>query len=73
MNLTIEVPDHVGAALKSEAQTKGISAARYGSRIIEVSLRKVRMDECFQSRLEFRPRASLLPLMSVQHYQGSRA
>src|SRR5258708_33386593 len=36
------------------------------------SCRKVRMDECFQSRLELRPLHLLLPLISVQHATLSR-
>jgi hypothetical protein len=38
MNLTIEIPDEIGAALKAQAQAQGVSAARYASRMIEKTL-----------------------------------
>jgi hypothetical protein len=38
MNLTIEIPDDVGAALKAQAQAQGVSAARYASLVIEKTL-----------------------------------
>ena len=38
MDLTIEVPDNIGAALKAQAQAQGLSVARYASRMIEKTL-----------------------------------
>jgi hypothetical protein len=38
MNLTIEIPDEVGAALKAQARERGLTAASYASRIIEQTL-----------------------------------
>jgi hypothetical protein len=38
MNLTIEIPDEIGAALKAQAQAQGVSAARYASRMIETTI-----------------------------------
>ena len=38
MNLTIEIPDEIGAALKAQAQAQGVTAARYASRMIEKNL-----------------------------------
>jgi len=35
MDLTIEIPDNIGAALKAQAQAHGVSAARYASHVIE--------------------------------------
>jgi hypothetical protein len=41
MNLTIEIPDNIGAALKAQALAQGLSAASYVSRIIEKTLAPV--------------------------------
>jgi hypothetical protein len=41
MNLTIEIPDDIGAALKAQAQAHGLSAARYASKVIESTLAPV--------------------------------
>lgn len=41
MNLTIEIPDDIGAALKAQAQAQGVSAAHYASRVIEKTLAPV--------------------------------
>jgi hypothetical protein len=38
MNLTIEIPDEVGAVLKAQAQEQGLTAASYVSRMIEQTL-----------------------------------
>lgn len=38
MNLTIEIPDEIGAALKAQAMAQGVTAARYASRVIERNL-----------------------------------
>jgi hypothetical protein len=38
MNLTIEIPDEVGAALKTQAQEHGLTAASCASRMIERTL-----------------------------------
>jgi hypothetical protein len=38
MNLTIELPDELGAALKAQAQAQGVSADWYISRVLEDSL-----------------------------------
>jgi len=38
MNLTIELPDELGAALKAQAQAQGISPNRYISKILETTL-----------------------------------
>jgi hypothetical protein len=38
MNLNIEIPDELGAALKAQAQAQGISPDRYISRILEDKL-----------------------------------
>jgi hypothetical protein len=38
MDLTVEIPDETGAALKAQAQPQGLSAARYASRMIEETL-----------------------------------
>ena len=38
MNLNIEIPDEVGAALKAQAQAHGLTAASYASRMIEQTL-----------------------------------
>jgi hypothetical protein len=38
MNLTIEIPDHVAAVLKAQAQARGVTAARYASSVIEKTL-----------------------------------
>ena len=38
MNLTIELPDELGAALKAQAQAQGLSPARYISRVLENTL-----------------------------------
>jgi hypothetical protein len=38
MNLTIELPDELGAALKAQAQVQGVSADRYISRVLEHTL-----------------------------------
>jgi len=35
MNLTIEIPDDIAAALDAQARAAGISTARYVSRVIE--------------------------------------
>lgn len=35
MDLKIELPDDVGAALKAQAQAQGLTAARFVSRMIE--------------------------------------
>jgi len=41
MDLTIEIPDNVAAALRAQAQAQGVSAARYASRMIEKNLAAV--------------------------------
>ena len=41
MNLTIEIPDDLGAALQAQAQAQGVSAAHYASRVIEKTLAPV--------------------------------
>jgi hypothetical protein len=41
VNLTIEIPDDIGAALKAQAQAQGVSAAHYASRVIEKTLAPV--------------------------------
>ena len=38
MDLTIEIRDEIGAALKAQAQAHGVSAARFASRMIEETL-----------------------------------
>jgi hypothetical protein len=38
MDLTIQIPDDIGAALKAQAQAQGVTAARYASRMIEKTL-----------------------------------
>ena len=38
MNLTIEIPDDIGAALAAQALAQGVSAAHYASRVIEKTL-----------------------------------
>lgn len=38
MNLTIEIPDDIGAALTARAQAQGVSASDYASRMIEKTL-----------------------------------
>jgi hypothetical protein len=38
MNLTIEIPDEIGVALKAQALAQGVTAARYASRVIEKTL-----------------------------------
>jgi hypothetical protein len=38
MNLTIEIPDEVGCALKAKAEAEGLSAALYASRMIEKTI-----------------------------------
>lgn len=38
MNLTIELPDELGAALKEQAEAQGISPDRYVTRMLEKSL-----------------------------------
>jgi hypothetical protein len=38
MDLTIQIPDDVGAALKAQAQAQGVTAALYASRMIEKTL-----------------------------------
>ena len=38
MNLTIEIPDQLAAALKAKAQEKGISPDRFVSRVLENTL-----------------------------------
>ena len=38
MNLTIEIPDEIGAALKAQAHAQGVSPARYASRMIETTM-----------------------------------
>lgn len=38
MNLNIELPDDVGAAVKAQAQAQGISPDRYVSRVLESTL-----------------------------------
>jgi hypothetical protein len=38
MNLTIEIPDELGAVLQAQAQAQGVSADRYVSRVLEDSL-----------------------------------
>ena len=38
MNLTIEIPDDVAAALKTHAEAHGVSAAKYASLVIEKTL-----------------------------------
>jgi hypothetical protein len=38
MNLTIEIPDEIGVALKAQALAQGVTAARYASRVIEKDL-----------------------------------
>ena len=38
MNLTIELPDELGAALQAQAQAQGISADHYVSRVLKHTL-----------------------------------
>jgi hypothetical protein len=38
MDLTIQIPDEIGAALQAQALAQGITAARYASRMIEKTL-----------------------------------
>ncbi|MGA3028475.1 MAG: hypothetical protein ABSF98_27320 [Bryobacteraceae bacterium] len=38
MNLTIEIPDDIAAALAAQARAQGVSAAHYASRVIEKTL-----------------------------------
>jgi hypothetical protein len=38
MDLIIQIPDDVGAALKAQAQAHGVTAARYASRVIQETL-----------------------------------
>jgi hypothetical protein len=38
VNLTIEIPDDIGAALQAQAQAQGVSAAHFASRVIEKTL-----------------------------------
>jgi hypothetical protein len=38
MDLTIQIPDDIGAALKAQAQAQGVTAASYASRVIEKTL-----------------------------------
>ena len=38
MNLTIEIPDQLAAALKAKAQEEGISPDRFVSRVLENTL-----------------------------------
>jgi plasmid stability protein len=38
MNLTIELPDELGAALKAQAHAHGLSPDRYVSRVLETTL-----------------------------------
>ena len=38
MDLTIEIPDNIAAALKAQSKAQGISAARYASHMIEKTL-----------------------------------
>jgi hypothetical protein len=38
MDLTIQIPDDIAAALKAQAQAQGVTAARYASRMIEKNL-----------------------------------
>ena len=38
MTLTIEIPDDVGAALETQAEAQGVSAAQYASLVIEKTL-----------------------------------
>jgi hypothetical protein len=38
MNLTIELPDELGAALKAQAEARGVSADRFVSRILVQTL-----------------------------------
>lgn len=49
MNLTIELPDEIGAALKAQAQAKGVTPARYVSRMIEKTLIPDNSDEPFET------------------------
>jgi hypothetical protein len=38
LNLTIELPDEIGAALKAQAQAQGVSPDRYASQVLEKTL-----------------------------------
>ncbi len=40
MNLTIELPDELGAALEAQAQAEGLSAGRFITRVLEHTLTK---------------------------------
>jgi len=52
MNLTIELPDELGAALKAQAQAQGISADRYVSRVLEHTLTPVARTESLKQPFE---------------------
>lgn len=38
MDLTIEIPDEIGAVLEAQAQAHGVSPSRYASRMIETTI-----------------------------------
>jgi fructose-bisphosphate aldolase class 1 len=38
MDVTIQIPDDIGAALKAQTQAQGVTAARYASCVIEKTL-----------------------------------
>ncbi len=38
MDLTIQIPDEIGAALQAQALAQGVTAARYASSVIEKTL-----------------------------------
>lgn len=44
MNLNIELPDDLGAAVKEQAQAQGISPGRYVSRVLENTLGSARAE-----------------------------
>jgi hypothetical protein len=41
LNLTIELPDEIGAVLKAQAQAQGVSPDRFVSRVLEEKLTSV--------------------------------
>jgi len=44
VNLSIELPDDLGAAVKEQAQAQGISPGRYVSRVLENTLGSARAE-----------------------------
>ena len=49
MNLTIEIPDDLGAALQVQAQAQGVSADDYISRVLERTLAaEIPLDTLYQ-------------------------